>query len=419
MPSPAPSSDSTPPEWQAARDVVDAFDERLHDLRKYGFSFVTGLLSVDALFSSITVGWKLAALLATLVLIVSLDLVDRNYRVFQTAATIDAQLLERRNEMNLTQTISRIYDNAHIKFFFQTVYILFTLATLLLGWFIMAGQSYHLLLLVVFAIATYDVAWGLLYTGHARSLGVVCLSGVLVVLVGVSYQYSFYLTAAGKVPAIKYDIINFSSLLSEKLHGPAHFHLILLITVAFAIGSILTIEKAVAIRPWVDFAIDAYEYEQGDSVLVTITNIGREPLTLHKDDRSHPNVLSVHKENDPKMTEPLKIPGLEISEDIVIPAGDKRNWKSSWSDHRWEFSTTRRNLVAPGLFRVVYKGPFYRQIKYRGYKLTDPSPFVYVTRHLSAKGAKVYDPWRLAQQFSITPKKPRATDATKRTTVRS
>ena len=182
-------------EWDSAREVLDRFDERLHDLRKYGFSFITGLLSVDALFaapSTIPLSWKLAALIATLCLIVSLNLVDRNYRVLQLAATIDAQFLERGNEMNLTQTISRIYDDAHVKFFFQTVYIMFTLATLLLGWFILAGKSYYLLLLVGFGVAMYGFAWFILYPSHHRSLrwlGTFVLGFISVCAVLVTFIY--------------------------------------------------------------------------------------------------------------------------------------------------------------------------------------------------------------------------------------
>jgi hypothetical protein len=400
------SSDSGPPEWQAARDVLDKFDERLHDLRKYGFSFITGLLSIDALFASILVGWKLAALLATLALIVSLNLVDRNYRVFQIAATIDAQLLERRNEMNLTQTTSRIYDDAHIKFFFQTVYIMFTLATLLLGWFILADHSYHLLLLAAFAVATYDFAWLLLYPGQSRGLGAGILTCALGALLCFSYFYSF--VGPARTPAILYDITNISSLLSEKLRGPIHYHLTLLIMVAFATASILLIEKAVNVRPWVDFVIDAYEYEKGEDILVTVSNIGPEALTLPHDDGINPNVLSVHKESDTGMIEPLRIPDLVLSHDIVIPAGAMRNWAVSWSDHRWQFSTMNKDLKVPGLYRVVYNGPFYRRTGHLGFKLVDPIEFVYKLIDPTQKKPEGYDPWRFAQRFSITPKNKKA-----------
>ena len=417
------SSDSGPPEWQAARDVLDKFDERLHDLRKYGFSFITGLLSVDAIFAAISASWKLAALIATLALIVSLNLVDRNYRVFQIAATIDAQLLERRNEMNLTQTISRIYDDAHIKFFFQTVYIMFTLATLLLGWFILASNSYHLVLLVAFAVTAYDFAWALLYPGRSKALGIIVLTLLLAVLL---YLSNFYIHVKG-TSVIFYDVTKISLLLSEELRGPIHYHLVLLAVVTFAIAAILATETTVDIRDWVDFAIDAYEYQQGDTVLVTVTNIGRDLLTLRPDDPKNPkqNVLRVHRERDPRMEAPLNIPGLEISNTIEIPAASKRDWHLSWSDHRWQFSTANENLH-PGLYRVVYSGPNYRRRGLFGYKLRDPpgesgekrgsAPrktreeetvnrvrrLIFRTLNLPNDGWRAYDSWKFAQRFMIT-----------------
>ena len=36
-------------EWEVARDVIARADERIDGLRKYGFSFVTALLTADAL----------------------------------------------------------------------------------------------------------------------------------------------------------------------------------------------------------------------------------------------------------------------------------------------------------------------------------------------------------------------------------
>jgi len=36
-------------EWEVARNVLKEFDDRIHDLRKYGFSFLTALLAAEAL----------------------------------------------------------------------------------------------------------------------------------------------------------------------------------------------------------------------------------------------------------------------------------------------------------------------------------------------------------------------------------
>jgi|SRR5208337_332475 len=383
-------------EWQAARDVLDKFDERLHELRKYGFSFITGLLSVDALLagpSTVPLGWKLAALIATLSLIVALNLVDRNYRVIQLAATIDAQIIERRSEMNLTQTITRIYNQAHVKFFFQTVYIMFTLTTLLLGWFILASKSYHLLLLAAFAAAMYGLAWFILYPGHPRRLGAVVLACIPVYAILATLYY------------IPRDITKIAFLLYPRVVPELHYHLTLLVMVTVAIASILWIEKAVDIRPWVDFVIDAYEFEQGESVLVTVSNLGIEDLRLQKE------ALTVHREHDPEMKEPLDIPELVGSEGLKIRGGSKSNWRLSWSDHRWQFSTEK---LSPGLYRVVYHGPIYCDVRdiNKDFTAREPNkenPWRHVVRLFGGfklvhpnKTLHGYNPWRVAQRFSVT-----------------
>ena len=36
-------------EWAEARKMLGYFDEKLHDLRKYGFTLITGLLAIQGL----------------------------------------------------------------------------------------------------------------------------------------------------------------------------------------------------------------------------------------------------------------------------------------------------------------------------------------------------------------------------------
>jgi hypothetical protein len=407
------SDDKNSQEWDAARDVLNNFDERLHDLRKYGFSFITGLLSVDAIFagpSTIPLSWKLAALIATLCLIVSLNLVDRNYRVIQLAATIDAQFLERRSDVNLTQTISRIYNDAHVKFFFQTVYIMFTLAALLLGWFILADSSYYLLLLVAFGVAMYGLAWCTLYPRQDRSsrwLGTFALGFISVCAILATIYYT------------PNDITKIKSGFYPHITFGLHYHLTLLVMVAVAIVCIVIMENAVDIRPWVNLVIDAYEYEQGERVLVTISNVGREDLHLQRG----VHVLTVHRENDTTMKKPRKISGLGVPEGIKLLGGKKHDWQLSWADHRWQFSTKD---LRPGLYRVVYRGPIYSDVPYITHigftrrKLVYPTkkrqkpvkfdprkvvPYIIdsIRRKLvPTKGTEKDDPWKVAQRFSVT-----------------
>jgi hypothetical protein len=387
-------SDSDLKEWTAARTVLDNFDQRLSDLRKYGFTVITGLLSVSAIFTtSIPSAWQLAAILATMSLIVCLDLVDRNYRVFQEAGAIDAQVLERRSDINLTQTISRIYNSAHIKFFFQTVYIIFTLAALLLGWILLGGSSSpHLPLLAAIVILIYYLAFIALYsrTERAKATVVLLMSGV----VGLMYM--------------SLRAQHLSTLLTELLQvKPLHYHATLLAVTIVAVVAILIIEKAVDVRPWIYFGIDKYSYSSESNVSVIVSNIGPENLQLFfkaeeaneatekPSDRAFKPAITVYKEDDPKMQEPLEIPELKKAVAVEI-SGTDETWRSSWSDQRWQFSTKNEKLPA-GLYRVVYNGKVY--VKGFRYGL-----FPYRLGYPTSNKAEEYDRWKNGQRFVITPK---------------
>jgi hypothetical protein len=124
-------------EWSAARGVLARFDEDLHDLRKYGFSFVTGLLTVDALFATTDDNYKLAALVGTMALIVVLSVVDKNYRTFLEGATDRATLLENRSSPELTKTMTRIYEQKRVGTTFNLVYVGLTFVTFMLGVFVL------------------------------------------------------------------------------------------------------------------------------------------------------------------------------------------------------------------------------------------------------------------------------------------
>jgi len=104
-------------EWLEARHTIGRFDDNLHDLRKYGFSFITALLTADAIltgpgsttFPTAPGYLKLSILLVTLGLYVSLRQLDQHYRLFQQAASRRAIILERRLNVELTEEITHYY----------------------------------------------------------------------------------------------------------------------------------------------------------------------------------------------------------------------------------------------------------------------------------------------------------------------
>src|SRR5713226_2547591 len=111
----AAGSDCGFQEWQEARNIIARFDNNLHDLRKFGFSFITALLTANAILtttlSSSAPGYvKLGVLLITLGLFVALRQLDQHYRLFQGAAVRRSIILERRLNVELTEEITNYYS---------------------------------------------------------------------------------------------------------------------------------------------------------------------------------------------------------------------------------------------------------------------------------------------------------------------
>lgn len=171
---PPGANDDNITEWKAARDSLTAADTNLHDLRKWGFSFVTGLLTVDAVFASIPGTWKLAALLATFVLIAALVIIDRNYHVLEDTIAERAAIVEARVGFELTQDIRWTYRTRRVWRYYGAVYWSFDLAVLVMGvlvlpktlglmiglWVGFAAASVALLLVGLFFRRPEWVDWG-------------------------------------------------------------------------------------------------------------------------------------------------------------------------------------------------------------------------------------------------------------------
>ncbi len=139
-----PRLDDLMKEWETAREMLLKFDEFGHDLRKYGVSFVAGLLTADSLLglpsSTLSVPHlvKFGAMLSVFVLIIALRLTERNYQVFQTAAASRAMKLEKILGLGLTETITVKYNYQGLWFFGTVVYIFLAGAAGILGAFILS-----------------------------------------------------------------------------------------------------------------------------------------------------------------------------------------------------------------------------------------------------------------------------------------
>jgi hypothetical protein len=107
-------------EWTAARQVISDLDGQLGTLRQYGFTFLAGLLSAQALISFPPTGSssssssssvvppsvRLAIVLASLALIGAIYVSDIHLRSIQRDVALRAQEIERGLGMELTEGVS-------------------------------------------------------------------------------------------------------------------------------------------------------------------------------------------------------------------------------------------------------------------------------------------------------------------------
>ena len=159
-------SDQGLEEWTQARSIIGRFDDNLHDLRKYGFSFVTALLTADAILSRplssassfVPAYEKLSVLLVTIGLLATMRLLDQNYRLFQRAASQRAKILEKRLNLDLTGSISEYYKLGAWWVNVQRLYDAFLGLTFLLGFAILFPSILEIVALGVITFgASYEM----------------------------------------------------------------------------------------------------------------------------------------------------------------------------------------------------------------------------------------------------------------------
>ncbi len=160
-------------EWQTARDMIKAYDDRTHDLWKYGFGFITALLAAQSLLlpslsggsgtplntSAIPDVVKLGVLSVTLVLIVFLRQVEKIYQLSQKLANSRALILERQLNVELSDTITSGYETYRMPWRIFVVYFGFVIAVAFLGFFILSTAFDKFLLLEFSLFAIVFLLW--------------------------------------------------------------------------------------------------------------------------------------------------------------------------------------------------------------------------------------------------------------------
>lgn len=162
-------------EWEKTRDSLQFFDDKLHDLRKYGFSFVTALSAAGSILAPIVISdastsvlghVKLAVFIVTLMLICALYLFDKNYRVMQQAVATRSLILEKLLNLELSETITIRYWMDKIRTNVVYLYVFFILGVAVLGGVVLYPDWY----LIWWLGGAVVVSWGFVYFQDKQDL---------------------------------------------------------------------------------------------------------------------------------------------------------------------------------------------------------------------------------------------------------
>lgn len=124
-------------EWQTTRELLFRLDRLVHDIRRYGFSFVAALLTAQAILvpsSELTSWGKTAVLIITLILILAIAFFEKYYHLLQEAAAQRALILELELNLGLTGTIQDQFNTEKIRKYEIFIYLSLIAGTIILGW---------------------------------------------------------------------------------------------------------------------------------------------------------------------------------------------------------------------------------------------------------------------------------------------
>jgi hypothetical protein len=126
-------------EWVKAREATDKFDGNLFDLRKYGFSILTGLITAGSFlgFSEPTQFIQVGVIIVTMVLVLMLYWLDVYYQSLLYGAVFRTRFLEIfRLNRGLSIYISVLYGASHLGRGLHFLYLGFLVGLFLLGLFV-------------------------------------------------------------------------------------------------------------------------------------------------------------------------------------------------------------------------------------------------------------------------------------------
>jgi len=125
-------------EWKSCRETVTKFDNTLIDLRKYGFTIITGLLTAGSFlgFNEPTISLQVGVIIVTMTLIVILYWMDIYYQNLLYGSILRTNFLEVfRLERGLSFYISKLFGRAGMGAILHILYAGFLVAAFILGMF--------------------------------------------------------------------------------------------------------------------------------------------------------------------------------------------------------------------------------------------------------------------------------------------
>ena len=149
------SSDFGIDEWKNARELSKDVDGQQHDLRKYGFTFLSALIAADSLtklFYDADERIILGVVGVTLLLTVALSLFDRRYELFKHAIAIRAKILEARLNLELTETIHYRSKMDNFEGYVFWIYATFAAVAGIVGVFVLYPRLYSSVLVALLTI---------------------------------------------------------------------------------------------------------------------------------------------------------------------------------------------------------------------------------------------------------------------------
>jgi hypothetical protein len=123
-------------EWKECRTSIDRFDKLIVDVRKYGFTLITGLLTASAFafvkLDSVPVpdAARVGVSLVLMVLVLGLFTVDRYLEILLRSAVTRARILEIALDFRLTHMISNVAEGAGTSTWATWLYTFFMLSAI-------------------------------------------------------------------------------------------------------------------------------------------------------------------------------------------------------------------------------------------------------------------------------------------------